>query len=229
MALMLRRPAATVMTVVQPEGTLEMLGVDTPPAGTANAGAAPSTGPDTLWVVVGFGLVVVGAFASWRLFEWHAPEPFEPAAGISVFAPMYVIAQAIERLLEPFARMVPAKAEADGTAENVKKDDAMAKVEHYVAGDDLQKAANWQAVLDRIRRNTTVITWGMASLLAMLASGWFGFRLLHGTGLDAPAGIDVVITGLAIGSGTKPLHDLISNLQKSKDQKASPTESVTTN
>jgi hypothetical protein len=33
-----------------------------------------------------------------------------------------------------------------------------------------------------------------------------------------------VISGLAVGSGTKPLHDLISSLQKAKEEREDPPE-----
>ena len=39
-----------------------------------------------------------------------------------------------------------------------------------------------------------------------------------------PAQVDMLVTGLAIGSGTKPLHDLISSLQKSKENREDPPE-----
>jgi hypothetical protein len=35
--------------------------------------------------------------------------------------------------------------------------------------------------------------------------------------------LDILVTGLAIGGGTKPLHDLIGNLQASKDSKKDPS------
>jgi hypothetical protein len=225
MALMVRRPASTVIVMQQAEAGRQLEATPAPPAG--QAAAAATTGPDVVWVIIAFALVIGGGFAAWGIYEWQKPSPFLPAAGISVFAPMYVIAQAIERLLEPFTSMLGGKP-AEGDEEAKKKDEAKAKVEERLAANDLVSAVKWQAVVDRIKRNTTVIAWGVASCLAMLVSGWFGFRLLQGTGLDAPAGFDVVITGLAIGSGTKPLHDLISNLQKSKDQKANPLESATT-
>jgi hypothetical protein len=36
--------------------------------------------------------------------------------------------------------------------------------------------------------------------------------------------IDLLVTGLAIGGGTKPLHDLISNLQAAKISKKDPSQ-----
>ena len=82
------------------------------------------------------------------------------------------------------------------------------------------KAAEAQAQVDRIRRNRALVGWGLASLLAMCACGAFGFRLMALTGFKTNEYVDVVITGLAVGSGTKPLHDLISNIQKAKDNSA---------
>jgi hypothetical protein len=32
----------------------------------------------------------------------------------------------------------------------------------------------------------------------------------------APLWMDIAVTGLAVGAGTKPLHDLISKIEKSK-------------
>jgi hypothetical protein len=47
-------------------------------------------------------------------------------------------------------------------------------------------------------------------------------------GIRSAAGIrhiiDILITGLAIGGGTKPLHDLISNLQAAKVSKKDPSQ-----
>ena len=36
--------------------------------------------------------------------------------------------------------------------------------------------------------------------------------------------LDILVTGLAIGGGTKPLHDLISNLQAAKDNRKNPSQ-----
>jgi hypothetical protein len=48
------------------------------------------------------------------------------------------------------------------------------------------------------------------------------------SGIRSAAGIrhmiDLLVTGLAIGGGTKPLHDLISNLQAAKIQKKDPSQ-----
>ena len=65
--------------------------------------------------------------------------------------------------------------------------------------------------------------WALASFLGIVIAAWVGLGLLHTVGVqDAPRWVDVVVTGLAIGGGTKPLHDLIGNLQASKESKSDP-------
>lgn len=94
---------------------------------------------------------------------------------------------------------------------------------------DAQKAADVaaaaQAAVEEERANSAVIMWALASLLGIIIAAVVGLGLLHTVGVrGAPRLVDVVVTGLAIGGGTKPLHDLISNLQASKDSKSDPAE-----
>jgi hypothetical protein len=106
---------------------------------------------------------------------------------------------------------------------------------------DLAAAA--QAELDQRRADKAVAYWAVASILGLLVSAALGLYLLHvvglrgdGVGADGTwtggifgaAGfrhmLDLLLTGLAIGGGTKPLHDLISNLQAAKESKKDPSE-----
>jgi hypothetical protein len=106
---------------------------------------------------------------------------------------------------------------------------------------DLAAAA--QAELDQRRTDKAIAYWALASVLGLLVSGTLGLYLLHIVGLrgdglmtdgswaggiPSAAGIrhmlDLLVTGLAIGGGTKPLHDLISNLQAAKDNKKDPSQ-----
>lgn len=84
-------------------------------------------------------------------------------------------------------------------------------------------AAAAQAAVEEERANSAVIMWALASFLGIVIAAWVGLGLLHTVGVqDAPRWVDVVVTGLAIGGGTKPLHDLIGNLQASKESKSDP-------
>lgn len=107
----------------------------------------------------------------------------------------------------------------------------------------LGTAAQKQAAVDRSRSNRTVVLWAVASVLGMVLSGVLGLYLLHAVGLQddlvgidgrlaggwgSAAGLrhalDLLVTGLAIGGGTKPLHDLIQNLQEAKNDKKDPAQ-----
>jgi len=201
-------------------------------SGQSTAGTTATTGPETGWVLGAYVLIVVASFVGWWLWLAIKPGAFSPAAGFSAFAPLYLLAQGIERLIEPFAKYLGATSEKSGKTGKPKaeeaRDNCVADLANQPNRDNANRAAAAQAVLERIRRNTTIIAWGIASALGMLACGTFGIRLLLATGFNVPVFWDIAITGLAVGSGTKPLHDLISNLQKSKDAKANPPGAVTT-
>ena len=63
--------------------------------------------------------------------------------------------------------------------------------------------------------NKVVVMFALASAIAMILSGWLGIFLLAMIGVhDVPVVVDIAVTGLAIGGGTKPLHDLITLLQR---------------
>lgn len=202
-----------------------------PESSIVASGTAKTEGPDTGWVIAAYGLILVAAFAGWGLFALVEPGGFTPPEGFSAFAPLYVLAQSIERLLEPFTKYLGAA--ADGGTKKTKEGATAAREEAFDAlakspsSQTATAAATAQALVERIRRNTTIIAWGVASALGMLACGAFGIRLLSAIGFDVHEALDIAITGLAVGSGTKPLHDLISNLQKAKDERANPPGTTT--
>jgi hypothetical protein len=193
----------------------------------ANVGVAkPATNADPGAVLLGYGAVALGAVIGIALWSWRNPSSFTPGSGISVFAPLYILAQAIERFIEPFSSFLGAT--TPDTSRNAAKEtkaDAMEHVHRALAAADADGAAQWQRLVDQIRRNTAVITWGLASFLGIVLCGLFGLYMLRMVGFTGvPEQADLVISGLAVGSGTKPLHDLISNLQQSKAQKEDPPE-----
>jgi hypothetical protein len=194
---------------------------------TTRATAEQTKGPDTAWVVAAYGLVVGAAGAAWLLYRWISPAAPVVDPGLSALAPLYILAQGIERLLEPFSKLLGSTTDDAGARKS--KEDARAQRDATFAtlftspsGEIAAAAAKAQAVLERVRRNTVVIAWGLATAIAMVVCGAFGIRLLAALGFDAPAFWDIAISGLAAGSGTKPLHDLISNLQKARDARGNP-------
>ena len=192
-----------------------------------NVGVAkPATNADPGAVLLGYGAVALGALIGIALWSWRNPSSFTPGSGISVFAPLYILAQAIERFIEPFSSFLGTTTpDTSHHAAKQTKADAMEQVHRAIAAADARNAAQWQRLVDRIRRNTAVITWGLASFLGIVLCGLFGLYMLRLVGFTGvPEQADLVISGLAVGSGTKPLHDLISNLQQSKAEKEDPPE-----
>ena len=198
----------------------------TPQVEKSAAAAAEPSGPDLGWVIAGYLLIVAGAGLGWVLWDQIDPDKFKPTTGFTIFAPLYVLAQGIERVVEPFSNFFGAAGTGKTTKDEAKKerDEAFAALAEAVDPPNATKqaAADAQALVNRIRRNSAVFAWGLASFLGMLASGCFGIFLLQAAGFDVPAFWDIALTGLAVGSGTKPLHDLISNMQKSSSQRADP-------
>jgi hypothetical protein len=181
---------------------------------TGDGGRQPADSPPARlpWRHIGiaYAVVVSGAFIGWGLWNWINPSDYHPAAGVSIFALLYIFAQSIERILEPFSSYV-GSATVDG--KTVSKAAAL----RALAADPSPAK---KAVADQARRARGIVLWGVASALGMVASGAFGVFLLRAAGATSVRPFfDILVTGLAIGSGTKPLHDLISNIQKSKEGK----------
>jgi hypothetical protein len=75
-------------------------------------------------------------------------------------------------------------------------------------------AASAQAQVETLRTNRAVFFWAIASVCGLVISGAFGIFLLQSIA-SGPVNpyLDLAVTGLFIGAGTKPTHDLISSLQ----------------
>lgn len=190
---------------------------------TAGASTAAGTRPDLAFVIGGLGAVVLGLVASRIVNGQVDPTPFAPVEGISVFALMYVLAQGLERLLEPVASWV-----GSTESETVARDQAVATALTSGMKTHVEAAAAAQARLDQKRANRAVGLWATATVLAMLASAALGVYLLSILGAqDTPRSFEIAITGLAIAGGTKPLHDLISNLETKKNKSKDPPETAT--
>ena len=146
---------------------------------------------------VGFGFAVVCFFFAWVLHGSSA-STYRIDSEWSAFAGLFILALAIERALEPFSR----KLGPDST-------------EHKKGRD--------RAGVETCRRLTAVVTWGVATGLAFLLCAQLNITLLqavraNGSG-QPPFWADLLVTGLVVGAGTKPLHDLVSNIECSKDAK----------
>jgi MFS family permease len=235
----------TLMKVIKPAQGVgaPQDGVDLQ-ASTGRSGK-PLIRPEFAYVAIAAGVLIVGAIAGIYLDDpkrpYHAPD------GISVFAVLLIAAQTVERLLEPIAPFfgttkaacLPSESGANGqlptgrvTKAKATKARDRALAQSLVSTDSLAaaiattEAAWWQELLDQTRRNTATL-WALASALGMAFAGGLGVLLLQGVGAArAPRWLDIIVTGIAIGGGSKPLHDLIQNIQKSKEKKENPSEAT---
>jgi hypothetical protein len=236
-------PIATTITSAQSAAPQAAPEQAPPAAAVAPVAAAPPQGIAGNAVFGGVVVVLLGWTLSILLNQWANPQALKIPAGVSIFALFYVVTQGLERLLEPFARLW------DGTREPAaQRDTAAVEAERHMAAGDaaaakesLATVAERQAAVERARSNRTVVLWAVASVAGMVLSGVLGLYLLHAVGLQddlvgidgrladgwgSAAGLrhalDLLVTGLAIGGGTKPLHDLIQNLQEAKNDKKDP-------
>lgn len=85
---------------------------------------------------------------------------------------------------------------------------------------NVQQAANAHQWVNKVRTNRAVFFWALNSCLASIGCGWLKLSFLATIGvLTGPAWVHIAITGLVVGGGTKPLHDLITNIEKAKEAK----------
>lgn len=188
-------------------------------AGTAAAANEPPR-PSRKVVTAAYGLVVVAAVAASLLNEATDPEAPSVPAGITVLVLLYVLAQAIERLLEPAVRLTvptePVKQRDEKVAEALRNPSNEGKA---------KEAANAQGAVDTQRANVSIVVWAVATVLGMLLSAISGAYILSALGvrgLDDHRWVDVIVTGLAVGAGTKPIHDLITRIDEAKNAAKDP-------
>ncbi len=171
---------------------------------------------------------------------------FTPKDGISAFAIVYLQAQLIERLVEPFSETKLTKSkDLFGNTDSIKAARrTMARNERLIdaltgmAAAGPQQMATFRSETanaeleikqakdteDSESQKRVVRIWGITSLLGMILvyftvgvfetvgatfQPWdFAGRLLNGHMWDA------ILSGIIVGAGTKPVHDLIEVLSK---------------
>ncbi len=217
-------------------------------SGTALAGQPaaaatddPGTQPDGKHIRWSLVLMAAGIALGSGIEALVKPAPFIPRPGISLFAVFYIVAQALERLAEIIKLILPGIGAAKVGQDKKTKSQAVAERNKTLAEiinkaqpavrADLETAmkglAEKQKTVNTVRANRTVLLWAINSAVASLAAGYFGLFLLQVVGMSrVPDFVDIAVTSLVLGGGTKPLHDLISNIENSKKQKEDPPETA---
>ena len=167
------------------------------------------------YTVLGLGLAVTAFFAAWRL-HGSSSSTYRIDNQWSALTGLFILALAIERALEPFSR----KLGPDTTRRKVKRDEALADPR---AADRKDSGPEFQSAIEISRRLTAVVTWGLATGLGFLLCATLNITLLqavraNGSG-QPPFWADLLVTGLVVGAGTKPLHDLVANIERGKSTK----------
>ena len=144
---------------------------------------------------------------------FHSEIPYRMDSQWGAFAGLFILALAIERALEPFSRQLG----PDTTTLKAARDRIFASAQ----ADDMENiAVECQLGVEMCRRLTAVVTWGAATGLAFLLCAQLNITLMQavrakGSGAP-PFWADLLVTGLVVGAGTKPLHDLVSNIERGK-------------
>jgi hypothetical protein len=236
--------------------------------------------PPWQWVLAAFIILAAGAVGSYFLWKGVKPADFMPSSDYATYAGLFIMALAIERILEPFSGLfVPGtkrkKAASRATAARAKHAQTVATsgprtavvvpvgparkaagaeqaaaVQRAAAARTAAAAAQREAALaqtkfHRAQGARAVLMWATASVLAMLVCGAAGVFLLRSVEAPRPAQtsaassapapangpnrlLDLLVTGLVVGAGTKPLHDLITQIQTSSSSSKAKASSPTT-
>ncbi|MCW3033342.1 MAG: hypothetical protein JWM60_1687 [Solirubrobacterales bacterium] len=136
----------------------------------------------------------------------HA-QPFQvDEANFAFFAAFIVVAGAIERFLEPLAALMPPWSKKLTSA--TKADRALLSSSIALIIGIIVSSAFGLYFLEAIGIKIGTVTGSAKAPTVMLVKD--GDKLLRG--------LDVFVTALIITGGTKPLHDLISSVEKKKEE-----------
>jgi len=167
------------------------------------------------YTALGLGLAAGAFFAAWGL-HGSSSSTYRIDNQWSALTGLFILALAIERALEPFSR----KLGPDTTKRKVRRDEALADPR---AADRKDRTTEFTGAIEVSRRLTAVVTWGVATGLGFLMCAVLNITLLqavraNGSG-QPPFWADLLVTGLVVGAGTKPLHDLVANIERGKNGK----------
>ncbi len=178
------------------------------PAG-GRGGAKPGKHEQVWYTVLALGIAAAAFLVAWGL-HGNRSSTYRMDSQWGAFTGLFILALAIERALEPFSR----KLGPDTTKRKDARDRALASAQ----ADELEElAVECQLAVDTCRRLTAVVTWGVATGLAFLLCAQLNITLMQAVRASSSGApsfwADLLVTGLVVGAGTKPLHDLVSSIE----------------
>jgi biotin transporter BioY len=184
-----------------------------------SAASTVTSGGSVPTVAAAMLAVAVAAVVMWLAYHfWIKPVPIHFTTGYVPYAGVVFMTAGLERFLEPVSQVLlpsdPAKRAAASSKSEAQAMGADPATDAAAVAVKAAKAADEQAKADRLREQRTIIFWAIASICGLGISGGFGFFLLQSVSVTpVNSFLDLAITGLTIGAGTKPLHDLITSMQ----------------
>lgn len=194
-------------------------------AGSSVGSSTKAVTPDAKLLLIVFASVLASYLVALILSGWVWDKgaldgPAQLVADVNIFALVYVFAQVIERLLEPLSALWMPTADVA-----MSRDEAVANALTTGSTADAKVAAEKQAALNQLRADRAILFWGVACTLAFFASASIKIYFLQIIGFSAaPRWGEVLVTGLLIGSGTKPVHDIVQRIQKASSDAQDPSE-----
>jgi hypothetical protein len=187
---------------------------------TSPVSASKAPAPASLQVIIPSMVAVAAAtVAMWFAYKYAIkPTTIGIAKNYVPYAGVIAASAALERLLEPLSQLLMPTTTAKATAAASKTAAQADAANPLVTATDVQpkvdQAATAQAAVETLRTNRAVLFWAIASIFGVGISGGFGLFLLQSIATGhVNSFLDLAVTGLTIGAGTKPTHDLITSLQ----------------
>jgi hypothetical protein len=164
------------------------------------------------YTILALVIAAVAFGAAWWL-HGNAPSTYRVTSQWGAFTGLFILALAIERALEPFSRKLG--------PDTTKRKHARVRALAGAQLDEIDETTvNYRLEVEMCRRLTAVVTWGVATGLAFLLCAQLNVTLMQAVGASnsgaPPFWADLLVTGLVVGAGTKPLHDLVCNIDRSK-------------
>ncbi len=184
-----------------------------------SAASTMTSGSPVPTVAAAMLAVAAAAVIMWLAYHsWIKPIPIHFTTGYVPYAGVVFMTAGLERFLEPISQVLlpsgPAKQAAASSKSQARAMGADPTKDADAVAVKAKEAADAQAQADRRREQRTIIFWAIASVCGLGISGGFGFFLLQSVSTTpVNSFLDLAITGLTIGAGTKPLHDLITSMQ----------------
>jgi hypothetical protein len=187
---------------------------------TSPVSSSKAAAPASLRVIIpSMVAVAAAAVGMWFAYRYAIkPTTIGIAKNYVPYAGVIAATAALERLLEPLSQVLMPSTTAKAMAAASKTVAQAEAANPLVKATDVQpkvdQAASDQADLETLRTNRAVLFWAIASFCGVGISGGFGLFLLQSIATGhVNSFLDLVVTGLTIGAGTKPTHDLITSLQ----------------